>query len=240
MYIEGKNAVLEALDSKIKIEKLFLLENNFNKETREIIEKAKTLDIPFDYIRKEMLDKMSVTKKHQGVIIETEDYDYAQLDDILASPSPKMLLLLDGIEDPHNIGAITRVADCVGASGILIPKHRSADINETAIRVSAGATSHVKIAKVNNLNDAIRRLKEEGIFVFCADMDGESIYRTNLTGDIAVVIGSEGEGVHTLTKKLCDGAISLPQLGKVNSLNASVATGVIAYEIIRQRLQKTK
>lgn len=235
MFIEGKNAVLEALNGNTKIEKLYLLENNYNKESKQIIDLAKSLGIDFSYVRKEILDKMSVSNRHQGVIIKTEEYVYSSLDEILASPSPRCIILLDGIEDPHNIGAIARVADCVGASGIIIPKHRASSVNETAIRVSAGATAHLKIAKVTNLNDAIRKIKDENIFVFCADMDGENIYRTNLTGDIAIVIGSEGHGVHSLTKKLCDGVISLPQYGKVNSLNASVATGVILYEIVRQK-----
>ena len=146
-----------------------------------------------------------------------------------------LFILLDGVEDPHNVGAIIRVADCVGADGIILPRRRNCGVTDTVVKVSCGASSYVKICKVNNINDAIRELKERGVMVFAADMDGDSIYKTNLTGDVAFVIGGEGSGVHALTKKLCDGVVALPQNGKVNSLNASVATGIVVYECIRQK-----
>ena len=174
----------------------------------------------------------------------TSDFVYSSVEDIVNSAKDKkedlLVIILDGLEDPHNLGSVIRVAECAGAHGIIIPKNRSVQVNETVARVSAGAVERVKIARVTNINDEIRRLKQLGIFVFVADMNGEDLYNTNLTGDIAVVIGSEGFGVSALTKKLADGVISIPMFGKINSLNASVSAGVVVYEAVRQRIKKQK
>lgn len=175
--------------------------------------------------------------KVQKVLAEITDYKYFTLDEILAqNEKPHLILLLDGVQDPHNLGAIIRVADCAGATGVVIPRHRSVTVNDTVIKTSAGATAHVKIAKVTNINDTIRELQDRFITVFATDMEGDLIYDANLDGDVAIVIGGEGLGVKALTKKLADGVISLPQLGKINSLNASVAAGIVLYEAVRQRI----
>jgi 23S rRNA (guanosine2251-2'-O)-methyltransferase len=237
MLIEGKNAVNEALKGNTTIEKIMVLKSaptsNFNTITRLCRERK----INVQFVEKSALDRLTVSGNHQGIIAIATEFEYANADEILEKKDGKdlLIILLDGIEDPHNLGAIIRVADCVGASGIIIPRHRCCGVTDTAVKVSSGASSHVKIAKVNNLNDIIRKIKDMGITVFATDTNGDDIYKTNLTGDIAFVIGSEGSGVHELTKKLSDGIISLPQLGMVNSLNASVACGAVLYECIRQR-----
>ncbi len=239
MIIEGKNAVSEALSAETTIEKLYVEKGNFAKEINRIIAKAREAGIKIAFEKTETLDKLSPSGRHQGVIATTTEYKYFDLEDMVArakaNSEDMLFIILDGVEDPHNLGAVIRVADCAGATGVIVPKHRGTGVTDTVIRVSAGASQHVKVAKVTNVNDAIRYLKEQGVFVFAADMDGQSIYRTNLKGNIALVIGGEGSGVHSLTRKLCDGIISLPLFGKVNSLNASVATGAVIYEAIRQR-----
>ena len=239
MIIEGKNAVYEALSSETTIEKLYIEKGNFAKELNRIIALAREAGVKVSFEKSETLDKLSPTGRHQGVIASTTEYKYFELDDIVAETKKRgedmLFIILDGVEDPHNLGAIIRVADCAGATAVIVPKHRGAGVNDTVVRVSAGATAHVKVAKVTNVNDAIRYLKEQGTFVFSADMDGDDIYKTNLTGNIALVIGGEGKGVHSLTRKLSDGIVSLPLYGKVNSLNASVATGIVVYEALRQR-----
>jgi len=234
MIIEGKNAVLEALKSEVTVEKVLIAKDLEN--VSPVVALAKQRKIPVQFLDKAGLDRASKTGKHQGVIALTTEFVYAEIEEIIAAKSPKLVLLLDAINDPHNLGAIIRAAECAGCNGIIIPKHRSVSVNDTVIRVSAGAAAHIKIAKATNLNDAIRLLKDEGFTVFAAETGGTDIYRTNLKGDIAIVIGSEGEGVHTLTKKLCDAVVSIPLLGKVNSLNASVAAGVVLFEAVRQRV----
>ena len=190
----------------------------------------------------ETLEKLSPSGRHQGVLAVTTEYSYYDLDEVVEDCKEKsedmLFILLDGVEDPHNLGAVIRVADCAGATGVIVPKHRGVGVTDTVVKVSAGASAHVKVIKVTNVNDAIRYLKDNGVFVFAADMDGDDIYKTNLTGNIALVIGGEGSGVHALTRKLSDGIISLPLYGKVNSLNASVATGIVVYEALRQRMVK--
>lgn len=239
MIIEGKNAVYEALKSETTIEKLYIEKGNFAKELNRIIAIAREQGIKISFEKSETLEKLSPSGRHQGVIATTTEYKYFELEDIVEEAKAKgedmLFIILDGVEDPHNLGAIIRVADCAGATGVIVPKHRGVGVTDTVVKVSAGASAHVKVAKVTNTNDAIRYLKDQGVFVFAADMDGESIYRTNLTGNIALVIGGEGSGVHSLTRKLSDGIVSLPLFGKVNSLNASVATGIVVYEAIRQR-----
>ncbi|MDR2090261.1 MAG: 23S rRNA (guanosine(2251)-2'-O)-methyltransferase RlmB [Clostridiales bacterium] len=241
MIVEGKNPVKELLKGSATIEKLYVQKNSAKPDPQlsYIVARALERKIKVIYAEKELLDKLSVSGRHQGALAVTTDFKYADIKDILAADKAKgarLILVLDGIEDPHNLGAIIRVAECAGANGIIIGKHRAAGVTDAVVKVSAGASAHVKIARVTNINDAIRTLKDEFINIVAADMDGEPIYSAKpLRGDIALVIGGEGEGVHALTKKLCDRVVSLPTLGKVNSLNASVACGIALYEIIRQR-----
>ncbi|MDD7458247.1 MAG: 23S rRNA (guanosine(2251)-2'-O)-methyltransferase RlmB [Clostridia bacterium] len=239
MIIEGKNPVRELLASNRNVEKMYVEKNNANHELVELTKKARAKKIPVTFVDKFVLDKNSVTKRHQGILAVTSDYIYDTLENVFntskTNDKPLFLLILDGIEDPHNLGSIIRVGECCGVSGIVLPKHRAVGVTDTVAKISQGAIEHVSVVKVTNINDAIRWLKDNGVTVFCADMDGENIFTTNLTGDIAIVIGGENTGVKALTRKLCDGVISLPQFGKINSLNASVATGAILYEAIRQR-----
>lgn len=240
MIIEGKNPVRELINSGKNIEKLYIEKNNNNHELVELSKKAKQNKVLVSFVDKIALDKMSPSKKHQGILAVTSDFEYTDLETVLniAKQEDKtlFLLILDGIEDPHNLGSIIRVAECTGVSGIVIPKHRAVGVTDTVVKISEGAALNIPVVKVTNINDTIRELKEQNVFVYCADMDGEVVYQANLTGDIAIVIGGENTGVSRLTKKLSDGVISLPQFGKINSLNASVATGAILYEAIRQRL----
>lgn len=239
MIIEGKNAVYEAIKSETTIEKLYVEKGNFAKELNRIIALAREAGIKVSFEKSETLEKLSPSGRHQGVLAMTTEYKYFDLEDVYESAKEKgeevLFIILDGVEDPHNLGAVIRVADCAGATGVIVPKHRGAGVTDTVVRVSAGASAHVKVSKVTNVNDAIRYLKDKGVFVFAADMDGQSIYKANLKGDVALVIGGEGSGVHALTRKLSDGIVSLPLYGKVNSLNASVATGIVVYEALRQR-----
>lgn len=235
----GKNAVKELLGSDKKISRLYVLKGAHDLE--KTVESARAKGARIEFCDKRALDKLADGLRHQGVIAETSDFEYCTLDDILENAAGKgekaFILLLDGIEDPHNLGSILRVAECAGAHGVVIPSRRSAFVNETVIRVSAGAANHVRVAKVGNINDAIRKLRDAFVNVYCADMSGESIYDARFDGDVAIVIGSEGFGVKELTAKLCDKAVAIPQKGKVNSLNASVACGIICYEVVRQRLK---
>lgn len=236
MKFEGKNACREALRTQKTIDKL-LVQNGI--EDKEIIELAKQRGVKIQYCNRQVMDEQSVTKKHQGVILFASDFEYSSIEEIVESTKAKgedlLILILDGIEDPHNLGSIIRVAECAGVSGVIIPKHRAVCVNETVTKVSAGAVSRVKVARVTNINDEIKKLKERGVFVFVADMDGEEMYNANLKGDIGIVIGSEGFGVSELTRKIADGIISIPMYGKINSLNASVSAGIVTYEAIRQR-----
>ena len=237
MIIEGKNAVSEALKGNVTIEKVMVQKDVQNKGIFQIVKECRERRITVHTVEKSALDRLSPSGRHQGVLAISTEFTYSELDELLENKSEKglLIILLDGIEDPHNLGAIIRVAECAGADGIIIPRRRSCGVTDTAVKVSSGASSYVKIAKVANINDAVRELKERGVTVFAADMDGESIYKTDLRGDVAFVIGGEGSGVHALTRKLCDGVVSLPQNGKVNSLNASVATGIVVYECVRQK-----
>ncbi len=236
MKIEGKNAVRECILSHKTIEKILIQNGSAN---NELVNLAKANGVKVQYINKSQMDELSVTKKHQGVIALSTDFKYSSVEDILAyakaKNEPAFILILDGVEDPHNLGSVLRVAECAGVHGVIIPKDRAVGVTETVVKVSAGASERVRVAKVVNLNRAIEELKSKNIFVYCADMDGEPMTKTNLTGDIAIVVGSEGFGVSKLTKKLCDGVISIPMFGKINSLNASVSAGIVVYEAIRQR-----
>lgn len=238
MIIEGKNPVAEALSAGKTIEKLYVVKGNFEATVNRIVQMAKAAKVPTIFTSKDTLDKLSPSGKHQGVVAYATEFEYASMDDVydLAKKKgePLFVVILDGITDPHNLGSIIRSAECVGAHGVIIPQRRAVGVSETVVKVSAGATEHVNVVKVTNVNDTIRELKDRGVYVFSTAMDGEPIYKANLTGDVAIVIGSEGDGVKRLTKELSDGVISIPQYGKLNSLNAGVAAGIVMFEKARQ------
>lgn len=238
--IEGRNAVMEAFRSGKTIDRLFVLDGCQDGPVKSIVREAKKTDCIVTYVKKERLDQMSETEKHQGVIAYAAAYEYAQVEDILKAAEekgePPFIILLDSIEDPHNLGAIIRTAHQAGAHGVIIPKRRAVGLTATVAKVSAGAINYLPVAKVTNLSVTIEELKEKGLWFACADMDGEIMYQLNLKGPIGLVIGSEGEGVGRLIKEKCDFAAKIPMYGKVDSLNASVAMGIMAYEIVRQRL----
>ncbi|MDE7310818.1 MAG: 23S rRNA (guanosine(2251)-2'-O)-methyltransferase RlmB [Eubacterium sp.] len=240
LWIEGRNAVLEAFRSGKTIDKLFVLEGCKDGPVQSILREAKKAGTVIQFADKERLNRMSETKKHQGVIAAASAYAYASVEDILARAEEKgekpFVIVLDGIEDPHNLGAVIRTANLAGAHGVIIPKRRAAGLTASAVKASAGAVHYTPVAKVTNLSQTIRDLKERGIWFVCADMDGELMYRQDLTGPIGLVIGNEGEGVSRLVKEQCDYIASIPMKGEIGSLNASVAAAVLAYEIVRQRL----
>lgn len=239
MKIYGRNAVEEAIKSGSTIDRLIVQKELKDAGANRIIQEAKDRGIKIFFREKIALDRETdPNSRHQGFIAEVTDFKYSEVEDILAEAErrgePPFIVLLDGVEDPHNLGSVIRVAECAGVHGVIIPRHRAVSVNETVIKVSSGAAAHLKIAKVTNINNAIAELKNKGVWVYAADMDGESIYKTNLKGATALVIGGEGKGVKQLTKEMCDGVVSIPMFGKVNSLNASVAAGVVIYEKIRQ------
>ena len=242
LTIEGRNAVLEAFRSGKTIDRLFVLDGCQDGPVRTIVREAKKHDTIVNFVPKERLDSMSETGHHQGVMAYAAAYEYAEVEDILKiaeeKGEPPFLFLLDGIEDPHNLGANIRTANLAGAHGVIIPKRRAVGLTATVARTSAGALNYTPVAKVTNMAATIEDLKKRGIWFVCADMGGESMYRLNLTGPIGLVIGNEGEGVSRLVKEKCDMIASIPMKGDIDSLNASVATGVLAYEIVRQRLAK--
>lgn len=239
MKIEGKNPVKEILSGTGTIEKLTVLDKTSDSEIRELIKIARDKKVKVEFVQKQVLDKMSETGHHQGVIATYTEFEYSDLDDVINNSKKQgkeiLLVLLDEVLDPHNLGSVIRVAECAGATGVVIPARRSALVNETVVRTSAGATAYMPVIKVQNINQTIEKLKEQNIWVYALDMDGGEMYKINLTGDIAIVVGGEGEGVHSLTRKTCDGIISIPMFGKVNSLNASVSAGIGLYEAVRQR-----
>ena len=241
LTIEGRNAVTEAFRSGKTIDKLFVLDGCQDGPVRTILREAKKHDTIINFVAKERLDQMSETGKHQGVIAIAAAYEYAEVEDILALAAEKgeapFIFLLDNIEDPHNLGAIVRTANLAGAHGVIIPKRRAVGLTATVARTSAGALNYTPVAKVTNLSKTIEELKKQGMWFVCADMGGESMYRLNLTGPIGLVIGNEGEGVSRLVKEKCDYVASIPMKGDIDSLNASVAAGVLAYEIVRQRME---
>ena len=237
--IEGRNAVTEAFRAGRPIDKLFVLDGCQDGPVRTILREAKKQDTIVQFVSKERLDQMSGTGKHQGVVAFAAAYEYARIEDMLERARQKgedpFLILLDGVEDPHNLGAVIRTANLAGAHGVIIPKRRAAGLTATVAKTSAGAVNYTPVAKVTNLAKTIEELKEKGIWFVCADMDGETMYDLNLTGPIALVIGGEGEGVSRLVKEKCDYIASVPTRGDIDSLNASVAAGVMAFEIVRQR-----
>jgi 23S rRNA (guanosine2251-2'-O)-methyltransferase len=241
MIISGKNSIAEALRAGANIEKI-IVDNEKVKVYSALIAEARGKGVKVSFAAAPALAKESGDKNNRGIIARLGEYAYIDLFEkirkIRKEGSPLFILILDGIEDPHNLGAILRVAESAGVQAIVIGKDRACPINATVIKTSAGAASFVDVAKVTNINQTIRALKEDNVFVYGADMDGEDIYGTDLKGDIAIVIGSEGKGLHELTAKLCDKLIALPQMGKINSLNASVAAGAVLYEAVRQRRTK--
>lgn len=238
--IEGRNAVIEAFRSGRTIDKLYVLDGCQDGPVLTIKREAKKQDTIVKYVTKERLDQLSETGKHQGVIAVAAAYSYAEVDDILAAAKekgePPFIFLLDNIEDPHNLGAIIRTANLAGAHGVIIPKNHAVGLTATVARTSAGALNYTPVAKVTNLSRTIEDLKKEGLWFVCADMDGTTMYQLDLKGPIGLVIGSEGEGVSRLVKEKCDLVAAIPMKGNIDSLNASVAAGVLAYEIVRQRL----
>ncbi len=239
--LEGRNAVIEAYRAGKTIDKLFVREHLKEGSMNTVIREAKKHDTIINYVSKERLDQMSESGKHQGVIGYMSAYEYSTVEDILNNARDKgespFIVLLDDIEDPHNLGAIIRTANLAGAHGVIIPKHRAAGLTATAVKASAGAINHTPVAKVTNIPKTIEQLKDEGMWFVCADMDGETMYNLNLTGSIGLVIGNEGKGVSRLVKEKCDFVAKIPMFGDIDSLNASVAAGVLAYEIVRQRLK---
>ncbi|MCC8163458.1 MAG: 23S rRNA (guanosine(2251)-2'-O)-methyltransferase RlmB [Lachnospiraceae bacterium] len=239
MTIEGRNAVLEAFRSGKTIDKLYVLKGCQDGPVNTILREARKQDTIVSFVAKERLDQMSETGKHQGVIASAAAYAYAEVEDILKAAEEKgeapFLILLDNIEDPHNLGAIIRTANLAGAHGVIIPKRRAVGLTATVARASAGALNYTPVAKVTNLGATIDELKKRGLWFVCADMDGTTMYDLDLKGPIGLVIGSEGEGVSRLVREKCDLVASVPMKGDIDSLNASVAAGVLAYEIVRQR-----
>ncbi len=237
--IEGRNPVLEAFRSGKTIDRLFVLDGCKDGPVQTIIREAGKCDTILDFVSKERLDQLSETKKHQGVIAVAAAYAYASVEDILRKAKekgePPFLILLDNVEDPHNLGAVIRTANLVGAHGVIIPKRRAVGLTGTVAKASAGAIHYTPVAKVTNLKNTIRDLKKEGVWFVCADMDGTAMYDLDLKGPIGLVVGSEGEGVSKLVKENCDFTASIPMKGDIDSLNVSVAAGVLAYEILRQR-----
>lgn len=242
LTIEGRNAVLEAFRSGKTIDRLFVLDGCQDGPVKSIVREAKKHDTIITYVAKERLDQMSETGHHQGVMAFAAAYEYAEVEDLLRAADekgePPFFILLDGIEDPHNLGAIIRTANLAGAHGVIIPKRRAVGLTATVARTSAGALNYTPVAKVTNMAATIEELKKKGMWFVCADMGGEVMYRLDLTGPIGLVIGNEGEGVSRLVKEKCDMTASIPMKGDIDSLNASVAAGVLAYEIVRQRLGK--
>ncbi|MCD8046939.1 MAG: 23S rRNA (guanosine(2251)-2'-O)-methyltransferase RlmB [Clostridiales bacterium] len=238
--IEGRNAVLEAFRSGKTIDRLYVLDGCQDGPVRTIIREAKKQGSRIDFVTKERLDQLSETKKHQGVIASAAAYEYASVEDILRRADekgePPFLILLDGIEDPHNLGAIIRTANLAGAHGVIIPKRRAVGLTATVAKASAGALNYTPVAKVTNLSATIKDLKQKGIWFVCADLNSEIMYRQNLTGPIGLVIGNEGDGVSRLVRETCDLTASIPMKGEIDSLNASVAAGVLAFEVVRQRM----
>lgn len=240
MIIEGKHSVREALTAGKSISRIVVDKHNSDKEISYLISLAKSRGVTVTYADRQAIERDSISSRHQGILAHVDDFLYSSVDDLIEYAKDRgediFLLILDGITDTHNLGSVIRVAECAGVHGIIIPERRSAQINETVIRISAGAAEHMRVARVTNLNDTIEYLKEAGVWVYAADMDGEDIYTTDLRGNIAIVIGGEDKGVGRLTRQRVDKIIALPLRGQVNSLNASVATGIVVYEALRQRI----
>ena len=243
-YIEGRNPVIEAFRSGKVIDKLYILDGCNDGPIMTIKREAKKKDTFIKYVSRERLDMMSETGMHQGVIAYTAAYEYSELEDIFAlaesKGEPPFVYILDNIEDPHNLGAIIRTANLSGAHGVIIPKNRAVGLTSTVARTSAGALNYTPVVRVTNITKTIEELKKNGMWFVCADMGGDTMYDLNLTGSIGLVIGNEGDGVSRLVKEACDYVASIPMKGDIDSLNASVAAGVLGFEIVRQRMNASK
>ncbi len=237
MRVKGRNAVREALNSNANILKIMASKSSKDRVFEELISLANFKRVKVQFVESRVLD--NECDNHQGIIAITSDYEYSSVEDILdvakEKNEPNFILILDGIEDPHNFGSIIRVAECLGVHGIIISKNRACPVNDTVSKVSAGAIEHVKIAKVTNINTEIERLKKLGVWVYACELGGDDLDKADLSGNIAIVMGSEGKGVSRLTREICDGVVSMEMKGKVNSLNVSVATGIVLYEAVRKR-----
>lgn len=240
MKTEGRNAVYELLKTDKEIDKVLVQNDLKDEASKRLINIMRSHKVKVQLVDKYVIEKESESKRHQGFIAFTSEYDYADLYDLLDAVKDKdgFIVVLNEILDPHNLGSIIRVCECAGVDGLVISKDRSASVSDTVMRISAGAANHVKVARVTNINNAIDKLKEEGFWVYAAEVGGESLYKSNLTGKLCLVIGGEDSGVKRLTKEKCDGILSIPMFGKVNSLNASVACGVVVYEAVRQRTSR--
>ena len=238
MKTEGRNAVLELLKTDKTVEKI-LMEKGAQGTLGKIFAEARKKNIRVQFVDRAALDRESESGRHQGVIAFTTAYEYFDLEDLIAPSEQKdsLIVLCDGVEDVHNLGSILRVAECAGADGVVIPSVKGASVTEAVIRISAGAAEHIKVAKVVSLNRAVEQLQEAGYWVYALEAGGESIYEKDLTGKVALIVGGEDSGVKRLTREKCDGVLSIPLFGKVNSLNASVALGIAVYEVVRARLQ---
>jgi 23S rRNA (guanosine2251-2'-O)-methyltransferase len=239
MKIEGRNAVLELLKTDKTIDKILIMNGMRDNESRSVINAIRSKGCKFQFVEKAIMDKETETRRHQGFIAFVSDYIYADFDEMLKKLQDKedaFIVVLDGVEDPHNLGSILRVSECAGVDGVIIGKRRSAQVNETVMRVSEGSANHIDVARVTNINNTIDALKENNFWTYALEIGGNDIYKTNLKGRIVIVVGGEDTGVNRLTKEKCDAIITIPMLGKVNSLNASVACGVAVFEALRQRL----
>ena len=241
MKIEGRNSVRELLKTRKTVDKILIANGMRGAEAESLLREIKNSKIKFQFADKSVLDKESETGRHQGYIAFVSDYKYAEFEAILESVKDKeecLIVVLDGVEDPHNLGSIIRVCECAGADGLIIGKHRSASVTDTVMRISEGSANHLKIAKVVNINQAVDTLKENGIWTYALELGGGDIYKSDLKGKVSLVVGGEDTGVNKLTVKKCDGIVTIPLAGKVNSLNASVATGIGVFEVVRQRRSK--
>ena len=242
LIIEGRNAIIEAFRAGRSVDKLFIQEHTKEGSMNTLLREAKKTNTLIKYVPKERLDQISETGHHQGAVAFVAAYNYAEIDDMFALAEERgespFIIILDEIEDPHNLGAIIRTANLAGAHGVIVPKNRACGLTATVVKASAGAINYTPIAKVTNISQTIESLKERGMWFVCADMDGETMYDIDLTGSIGLVVGNEGKGVSRLVKEKCDFIASIPMKGDIDSLNASVATGVLAYEIVRQRIKK--
>lgn len=241
--IEGRNAVIEALKSDRTIEQIMIANGDISGSINMIIALSKEKKVVIKHVDRRKLDQISQTGVHQGVIAQVTPYKYCDIDDIIKYAKEKnedpFIILLDEIEDPHNLGSIIRTAEACGVHGIIIPKRRNVGLTPTVYKASAGAVEHIKIAKVTNVNNTIDELKRRGIWIYGADMEGQSYcYDVNFKGSIALIVGSEGKGILKLTKSKCDVLVKIPMVGEISSLNASVAGGILMYEILKQKLKK--
>ncbi len=236
MKTEGRNAVFELLKTGKNIEKI-MLEKEPQGSLKSIFAEARKKNIKVQFVDRRTLDKTSEEGRHQGVIAFSSDFVYSSLDEIISAREENrgFVVLCDGIEDVHNLGSIIRVAECAGADGVVIPSNNSASVTDAVIRISAGAVNHIRVAKVNSINRAVDRLKQENYWVYALEADGTDIYKSDFSGNVALVVGGEDCGVKRLTREKCDFIVSIPLKGKVNSLNASVALGISAYEVVRKR-----